>query len=216
MWLAAVRLAGALGLAVCGLALSGGTATASPRGYWANWHAYRVVSVRFTASADRFDFDPNTGALAFHDTQTTTMYLRAHGRTSFGYNGDITVPVSGHTTGTQASYYTEGPGAGAQTGACNYHFAFKAADDLQVNFTRRGGNVLTSFIPATNEGGYCTATTEAEAPTWYLPTEVSFPLSRFSRSNLVLGTSGSYDAGKGSPLGHTLYTWSLSVTIARR
>ena len=207
----------ALGLAACALAVAcATTASAEPRGYWSNWHAYRVVSVRFTASADRVDYDPDTAAVAFRDSQTTTMRLRPGGKSSFGYNGDITVPISGQTRGTQSSYYTEGAETGAETGACGYQFNFKGRDSMQVDFARQHGTVQTSFIPVTNEGGYCTATTEAEGPNWHLPNQVAVPMSRFSGHTIVLGTSGSYDAGKGSSLGYTDFTWSLIVTLARR
>jgi hypothetical protein len=206
----------ALGLAACALSVVCATASAEPGGYWSNWHAYRVVSVRFTASADTVDYDPDTGAVAFRDSQTTTIRVRPGGNSSFGYNGDITVPISGQTSGTQSSYYTEGAETGAETGSCSYRFNFKGRDSMQVDFTRQHGTVQTSFIPVTNEGGYCNATAEAEAPNWHLPNQVSVPMSRFSGNTIVLGTSGSYDAGKGSSLGHTDFTWSLAVRLARR
>jgi hypothetical protein len=206
----------ALGLAACTFFAVCATANAGPGGYWSNVHTYRVVSVRFTASAGTVDFDPDTGAVAFRDSQTTTIRARPAGNSSFGDNGDITVPISGQTTGTQSSYYTEGDDTGAETGSCSYRFNFKGRDSMQVNFIRQHGTVQTSFIPVTNEGGYCDATAEAEAPIWHLPNQVSIPMSRFSGNTIVLGTTGSYDAGKGSSLGHTDFTWSLAVRLARR
>jgi hypothetical protein len=198
------------------LAFGCSSASAGPTGYWPNPQAYRVVSVQFTASAHTVNFDSSTGAVAFKDSQTTKLQLRPPGTTTFGSNGDITVPISGETRGTQSSYYTEGSKTGSQTGVCSYRFEFKGSDSLQINFVRHQGSVQTSFIPVTNEGGYCTPTTEAEAPNWHLPNEVTVPSSRFSGDTIVLGTSGSYEAGKGSSLAHTKFTWSLTVKLARR
>jgi hypothetical protein len=197
------------------LAFGGSSASAGPTSYWSNPQAYRVVSVHFTASAHTVNYDSSTGAVAFKDSQMTKL-LRAPGTTNVGSNGDVTVPISGETRGKQSSYYTEGSDTGSQTGACSYLFEFKGSDSLQINFVRHQGSVQTSFIPVTNEGGYCTPTTEAEAPDWHLPNDVTVPSSRFSRNTIVLGTSGSYEAGKGSALAHTKFTWSLTVKLARR
>lgn len=205
--LAAVTFAVAFGCA---------SASAGPTGYWSNPQAYRVVSVHFTASAHTVNYDSSTGAVAFKDSQTTEFQLRAPATTTFGSSGDITVPIGGETRGAQSSYYTEGSDAGGQTGACSYRFEFKASDSLQINFVRHQGSVQTSFIPVTNEGGYCTRTTQAEAPNWHLPNAVTVPSSRFSGNTIVLGTSGSYEAGKDSSLAHTKFTWSLTVKLARR
>jgi hypothetical protein len=193
-----------------------GSASAGPTGYWSNPQAYRVVSVHFNANAHTVNYDSSTGAVAFKDSQTTKFQLRTPGTTAFGSSGDITAPISGETRGAQSSYYTEGSATGSQTGACSYRFEFKGSDSLQINFVRRQGSVQASFIPVTNEGGYCTSTTEAEAPNWHLPNDVAFPSSRFSGNTIVVGTSGSYEAGKGSSLGHTKFTWSLTVKLARR
>lgn len=213
--LAAARwvLAAAVALAV---AFGCSSASAGPTGYWSNPQAYRVVSVHFTAGAHTVNYDSSTGAVAFKDSQTTKFQLRAPGTTTFGSSGDITVPIAGETHGKQSSYYTEGSEAGRQTGACSYRFEFKGSDSLQINFVRHQGSVQTSFIPVTNEGGYCTPTTQAEAPNWHLPNDVAVPSSRFSGNTIVLGTSGSFEAGEGSSLGHTKFTWSLTVKLARR
>jgi hypothetical protein len=192
------------------------SASAGPTGYWSNPQAYRVVSIHFSASAHTVNYDSSTGAVAFKDSQTTKLQLRVPGTTTFASNGNMTVPISGQTRGTQSSYYTEGSETGSQTGACSYRFEFKGSDSLQINFVRHQGSVQTSFIPVTNEGGYCTPTTEAEAPNWHLPNDVTVPSSRFSGNTILLGTSGSYEAGKGSSLAHTKFTWSLTVTLARR
>ncbi len=201
---------------VLALAFGCSSASAGPTGYWSNPQAYRVVSIHFTARAHTVNYDSSTGAVAFKDSQTTKLQLRAPGTTTFGSNGDLTVPINGETRGTQSSYYTEGSKTGSQVGACSYHFEFKGSDSLQINFVRHQGSVQTSFIPVTNEGGYCTPTTEAEAPNWHLPNDVALPISRFSGNTIVLGTSGSYEAGKGSSLAHTKFTWSLTVKLARR
>ena len=129
-----VALAGAM-------AFGCSSASAGPTGYWSNPQAYRVATVHFTATAHTVNYDSSTGAVAFKDSQTTKLQLRVPGTTTFGSDGDITVPISGATRGKQSSYYTEGSETGRQSGACSYRLEFKGSDSLQINFVRHQGSV---------------------------------------------------------------------------
>lgn len=211
--LAATATAAATAAAIAAPATAGAR-TPHARGFFADPSAYRVVAISYSSSAVRRDHDPDTGALEFIDSQSTSAKARPGARASVNSSLNVVAvdaPITGATTGTMTRY-----SQGAMVGTCTYTLALDhTADALRIVLTRHHGSVGVTLIVVNNEGAYCSSTGgDAEALNWYLP-DATLPLSAFAGNTVVLHSAGTHVDYPNDPSNNT-YNWSLTVRLRRR